>query len=325
MAPDTILVPTAPQPDGDAPWRIAGLPAPLPGDPKRQAIYSIQGTVYQAWWSIDAWLRLTSPDEAIYLEGAEDFDIVKLDIAITVQVKKHAAAISLGTEKAHEALEHFWTLSSKDPTRVILFHYLTTSSIATEQDASFGGLTGIEAWRAAQTSPELAAKVAAYLRGKLPATSSLQGFLATSTPDGIQERLIRRFHWLTNQPDIETVKRSVDDRICVLLSNKGRSLSLCSNVQKHLESHFWEVVVKPSPTERCLTQAELLRQVEAATTAYLPIPIDQLPGLIGTAPPGLNLLLLLTEKAPKPPDPLLKRPSLTQRLVKWLSNVERYC
>jgi hypothetical protein len=305
---------TAPQPDDDALWGIAGLPVPLPGDPRRQAIYSIQGTVYQAWWSIDAWLRLASPDEAIYLEGAEDFDIVKSDIAITVQVKKHVASISLGVEKAHEALENFWTLSSKDPTRVILFHYLTTSSIATEQDGSFGGLTGIGAWRAAQTNPELAAKVATYLGGKLPETSSLRAFLATSTPDDIQERLIRRFHWLTNQPDIETVKRSVDDRICVLLSNKGRPLSLSSNVQKYLESHFWEVVIKPSSTERYLTQAELLRQVEAATTAYLPIPIDQIPGLIGTAPPGLNLLRLLTEKAPKPPDPLLTRPSLTQRL-----------
>ena len=74
------------------------------------------------------------------------------------------------------------------------------------------------------------------------------------------------------------------------------------------------MVVKPSPTERHLTHAELLRQVEAATTAYLPIPIDQLPDLLGTAPPGLNLLLLLTEKTPKTPDPLLKRPALTQRL-----------
>jgi hypothetical protein len=294
--------------------RIAGLPAPLPGDQRRQAIYSIQGTVYQAWWSIDAWLRLTNPDEVIYLEGAEDFDIVKSDSAIAVQVKKHAASISLGTAKAHEALEHFWTLSCNDHTRAINFHYLTTSTIATEQDIDFDGLKGIEAWRAAQTNPELATKVAAYLREKLPATDSLRAFLAVASPNAIQERLIRRFHWLTEQPDIESVKRSVNDRICVLLSNKGRSVSLSSSVQKFLESHFWETVIKPSPTERCLTQAELLRQVEAATTVSLQISIDQLPSLIGTAPPGLSLLLLLTEKAPKPPDPLLKRPALTQRL-----------
>lgn len=293
---------------------IAGLPEPLPGDPRRQAIYSIQGTVYQAWLSIDAWLRLTDPAEVIYLEGAEDFDIVKSDIAITVQVKKHATSISLGAEKAHEALENFWTLSSKDLTRVIHFHYLTTSSIAKEREANFDGLTGIEAWRAAQTNPELAAKVAAFLIQKLPATSSLRAFLTDATPSAIQERLISRFQWLTEQPNIEAVKRSVNDRICVLLSNMRRSVALSSNVQKQLESHFWEAVVKPLPTERCLTKAELLRQIEAATTAYLPIPIDLLPGLIGTAHPGLNLLSLLIQKSPRPPDPLLRRPALTQRL-----------
>jgi hypothetical protein len=311
--PNHILPENLP-PNNETLIGITGFPAPLPGDPRRQAVPSIQGTVYQAWQSIDAWLQLTNSDEVIYLEGAEDFDIMKSDTAITVQVKKHTASISLGSDKAHEALENYWTLHSKTPTRTILFHYLTTSSIATEKDASFDGLTGIDAWRAAQTSPELATKVAAYLEAKLSATSSLRAFLATATLGAIQEHLIRRFHWLTEQPDIEAVKRSVNDRICVLLSNMRRSASLSSNVQKYLESHFWEVVVKLSPTERCLTHAELLRQVEAATTAYLPIPMDQLPDLIGTAPPGLNLLLLLTEKTPKPPDPLLKRPALTQRL-----------
>src|SRR5690349_10699888 len=144
-----------PPPNHETLGGIAGLPAPLSGDPSRQAVYSLQGTVYQAWWSIDAWLRLTNPDEVIFLEGAEDFDIIKSDTAITVQVKKHTASVSLGTAKAHEVLEHFWTLNCKDPTRLIHYHYLTTSSVATEQDASFDGLKGIEAWRAAQTNPEL--------------------------------------------------------------------------------------------------------------------------------------------------------------------------
>ena len=220
-------VPTEdPLPNSEVLRDLAGLPAPLPGDPRRQAVHSIQGTVYQAWWSIDAWLRLTTPDEVIYLEGAEDFDIVKSDTAITVQVKKHAASISLGTAKAHEALENFWSLCGKAPERAINFHYLSTSSISREQDAAFDGLTGIEAWHAAQTNPEFAYQVASYLRNKLPLTSSLRAFLATSTPDAIQDRLIRRFHWLTEQPDSEAVKRSVNDRICVLLSNMRRPPSV---------------------------------------------------------------------------------------------------
>lgn len=293
---------------------VAGLPSHLPGDPKRQAIYSIQGTVYQAWCSIDAWLRLKNSDEVIYLEGAEDFDIVKVNSAITVQVKKNAGSISLGNAKAHEALENFWTLSCKEPSRRIDFHYLTTSSIAMEQDASFDGLKGIEAWRAAQTNPELAAKVATYLKENLPTTSSLRTFLLAATPDDIQQRLFRRFYWLTDQPEIEAVKRSVNNRIVVLLSSLGRAVSLSSNVQKYLESHFWEIVLESSASSRCLTLGDLLHQIEAATTVYLRVPVDQLPDLIGNAPPGLALLKLLLGKPPRPPDPLLRRPALTQHL-----------
>jgi tetratricopeptide (TPR) repeat protein len=306
--------PAIPPPNNQTLQGIAGLPQHLPGDTRRQAVYSIQGTIYQAWWSIDAWLRLTNADDVIYLEGAEDFDIVKHDSAITVQVKRHASSVSLNTAKAHEALENFWTLSCKDSVRRIDFHYLTTSTIAMEQDANFDGLKGIEAWRAAQTNPELAVKIADYLKGKLSTASPLRAFLVGSTTETIQQRLIDRFHWLAEQPDIDAVKRSVNDRICVLLGNMRRSVSLSSNVQKYLESHFWETVVKTSPTERCLTRSELLRQFESATTTYLPIPVDQLPNIMGNAPPGLNLLALLIQKSPRPPDPLLRRPAVTQRL-----------
>lgn len=293
---------------------IAGLPPNLPGDPRRQAVYSIQGTVYQAWWSIDAWLRLTHADEVIYLEGAEDFDVVKHNTAITVQVKQNTGSVSLGTAKAHQALENFWTLCCKVPSRRIDFHYLTTSTIAMEQGADFDGLKGIEAWRAARTTPELVVKITEYLKQKLLPTSSLRAFLTISTPESIRQHLIERFHWFTEQPDVTAVRRSVNDRICVLLRSMGRSISLSSNVQKYLESHFWEVILKPSPAERCLTRGELLRQVEGATTTYLPIPLDQLPDIIGNTPPGLNLLTLLIQKLPKTPDPLLRRPALTQRL-----------
>jgi hypothetical protein len=293
---------------------ITGLPEQLPGDPRRQAIPSIHGTVYQAWWSIDAWLRLADTDEVIYLEGAEDFDIVRTDGAITVQVKRNTGTISLGTVKVHVALENFWTLSCQDVHRQIDFHYLTTSLIAMEQDAKFGGAKGIEVWRAAQTNPELANDVARYLVTKLDVSSPLRAFLTCATAELVQERLIRRFHWLTNQPDLDVVKRSIDDRIAVLLNDQRRSLVLIPNVRKYLESRFWELVLESSSARRCLTRGELLRQVEAATTIYLPLPVNQLPDLLGNARPGSGLLNLLLEKLPRPPEPLLRRPELTQRL-----------
>jgi hypothetical protein len=292
----------------------AGLQLPLSGDPRRQAVQSIQGTVYQAWCSIDAWLRLKYADEVIYLEGAEDFDVLRSDSAITVQVKKNVGTISLGTAKAHEALENFWTLSCNETSRQIDFHYLTTSPIAKEQDANFDGLPGIEAWHVAQTNTEIATTVRAYLLTKLGAQSPLRTFLETATPDVVQDRLIRRFSWLTNQPDLEVIKRSVDDRITVLLEGQRRSVDLTTNVRKYLEARFWEVVIKPSLASRCLTRGDLLREVQAATTSSLPLPTDQLLDLIGNTPPGLNLLNLLIQKSPTPPDPLLQRPALTWHL-----------
>lgn len=294
--------------------RITGLPPHLPGNPRRQAVSSIQGTVYQAWWSIDAWLRLTTADEVIYLEGAEDFDVVRSECAITVQVKKNAGSISLGTAKAHDALENFWSLSCKESSRRIDFHYLTTSPIAMEQDASFDGLQGIEAWRVARTNPETTKKIKAYLVSKLDAKSSLRAFLEAATTDVVQERLIRRFHWLTSQPDVDDVKRSIDDRIAILLEHQRRSLVLTTMVRKYLESRFWEVVQEPSSVSRRLTYGDLLRQVEAATTSFLPVPVDQLPDLISNVRPGWGLLNVLIQKVPSPPEPLLQRPALTQRL-----------
>ncbi|MEM5818546.1 MAG: hypothetical protein AAGU16_11875, partial [Desulfitobacterium hafniense] len=172
-----------------------GHPAPLPGDPRRQAVFSIHGIVYQAWWSIDAWLRLSIADEAIYLEGSEDFDVVRSSGAIAVQVKRNTGTISLGTSKALKALENYWALSYKTPQRLIDFRYLTTSSIATERDSDFGGRSGIEVWRAAQTSREMAQKIVEYLKMKLGEQSPLRAFLDSATAEQVQDRLIRRFHW----------------------------------------------------------------------------------------------------------------------------------
>jgi hypothetical protein len=293
---------------------ITGLPEQLAGDPRRQAVSSFHGDFYQAWWSIDAWLRLNDANEVIYLEGAEDFDVIGSEAATTVQVKNNIGTISLGTAKAHAALENFWTLSNREFYRQIDFHYLTTSSIATEHDSTFGDQKGIEVWRAAQTNPDLANQVSKYLVTKLNSSSPLRLFLSFSTPQLVQERLINRFHWLTDQQGLDAVKRSVDDRITVLLSERHSSLALVPNVRKYLESRFWEILREPSSSLRCLTRAELLRQVEAATTTYISLPVGQLPTLISNTRPGMGLLNILLEKSPKPPEPLLLRPELTQRL-----------
>jgi len=48
---------------------------PLASDPNRQATDTIKGYVYQAWESLHAWINLKE-DEVLYLEGAEDVDLL---------------------------------------------------------------------------------------------------------------------------------------------------------------------------------------------------------------------------------------------------------
>lgn len=286
----------------------------LAGNPRRQAVASIRGTVYQAWCSIDAWLQLNTADKIIYLEGAEDFDIVEADGAIAVQVKHNEASISLGTAKAKEALENFWELVTKEPTRQVDFHYLTTSSVANERDGIFGEIKGLDAWKAACTNVDMAVKVASYIKSRLEEGSSLRCFIESAGPDELQNRLFRRINWLTDQPGIDAVKQSVDDRIRVLLHHRKKSVSLASKVRVQLESRFWQVVLDEESSNRRLTFGDLLEQVELATTAYLPIPLDQLPDLLSGSRPGLGLLKLLINKVQKTPEPLIQRSELVRHL-----------
>jgi len=64
----------------------------LPSDSERQADAMFRGASYQAWWSIDAWLKLSDAEEVIYLEGAEDFDVVNKNSSIVVQVKNEESS-----------------------------------------------------------------------------------------------------------------------------------------------------------------------------------------------------------------------------------------
>lgn len=293
---------------------IAGLPAPLPADTRRQAVSSISGTVYQAWCSIEAWVQLEDAHQVIYLEGAEDFDVHRLGSAVTVQVRRTAAHISLGSEKARKALENFWSQTVRSPAIVVEYHYLTTSAVAFEQGEDFDGLAGIPAWTAAQTSLQLTAKLATYLKATLPDDSPLRGFLISADASQVQQKLIRRFRWLTHQPDINAVKQSVTERVGELLRHRRRAASMATTVCKWLESHFWEVVVRPDTAERHLTLTDLFRLVDEAANPLAAFATAQLPNLLDAASPAQNLLKLLARPAPAAPAPLLMRHALSDRL-----------
>ena len=286
----------------------------LQSDPKRQAVPTLRGILYQAWCSIDAWLSLINVDDIIFLEGAEDFDIVQKNRATAVQVKNEQGSISLGNKKALTALENFWKLSCTEPDRKIKFHYLTTHTVAKENGVDFYGLCGLDAWRVARTNTDIALKLSLFLQEKLEANSSLRAFLKNGSPEEIQENLISRFEWLTNQPEINAVKQSAEDRLTVLLDSKNKPLTLIPIILNHLYTRFWEIILESQSSKRRLTLADLLRQIEKASTVNIPIQLDRVSELLGSSKPGYSLLTLLLGKLPELPEPLLHRKQLSCKL-----------
>lgn len=296
-------------------------PQELPGDPARQAVSSITGTVYQAWASIEAWLQLKGPDEVIYVEGAEDFDLVESGAARTVQVKNRKEAISLASREAQAALGNYWSLTCNAPGRRIDMHYLTTSGVACERGSPFDGMAGIHAWRVGRTNRDIAQRLTRYLVQALPKDAELTAFLQSAPLNEIQERLYGRFHWFTEQPDLDALKASVLSRIISQLSFARLPLSSRHAVQDRIESRFWEIVIRKDSAARLLTHGDLQLQVEEATTVNVPVRVHQLQGLLN-APlsSGQALLSHLISRPTVPPSPLLRRPELVERVRGCISS-----
>ena len=72
----------------------------LEGDPRRRADAAVRGFMYQFWRTVEAWIEL-DPEELLYVEGAEDFDIVGSDEATPVQVKDDKSSGSLTLASAN--------------------------------------------------------------------------------------------------------------------------------------------------------------------------------------------------------------------------------
>src|SRR2546423_1176161 len=90
-------------------WQRMSEPQPLPADSRRQADAMLAACDYQVWQTVVAWLDLRGED-MLFIEGAEDFDIVGGGEGQATQVKASADPISLGQKSIQKALNNFWRL-----------------------------------------------------------------------------------------------------------------------------------------------------------------------------------------------------------------------
>jgi hypothetical protein len=83
------------------------------------------------------------------------------------QLKHTAASLSLNTAAAVKALSDYWELRNLNPSRRVLFNYITTGDTANEENATFtGDRAGLDVWQSAKTNNADAEEIRAFLKGK---------------------------------------------------------------------------------------------------------------------------------------------------------------
>lgn len=297
----------------------AQFPVPLPRTSEREALGAMGGYDYQIWRSIECWLTLES-DEVLFLEGAEDIDRTNSKSTTTIQVKRTKEAVSLNSQRAREAIRNFWTTTERSPGRHIKFVYLTTSGIALEKDARFGGLPGVQVWAKAAHDINLAEAIRSQLLTGFESNPRLRIFLETASVNDLQERIIKPFTWLMEQPNVTVVEQSVLDRIADALTNVNQPKSAARSVKSALFECCWKQVLRDEPSERRLDRTLLRLQIEAATTITLELPLRTATSfLMATAQlasiqTSFANLALLQDQPPSPPRALLRRPSLVDQV-----------
>lgn len=248
-------------------WKFAG-------DPKRQATDALRGYVYQAWQTLHAWLDLRD-GQVLYVEGAEDFDVIDKSRGVPVQVKDTHGNITLRTRCVTDAISHYWQLRKAHPDKKIEFHFLTRASIGVEKNAPFGKKRGgLTLWQENIYEPRVVIELARFLREdsvlvqRLP--YDLLQFLLKSAPQDIHNRLIIPLKWLTEAPPVDTVTQAIDRKLINYGNKYGVMPSDCVKVADHLLREVLTVASRKTNSERQLEFADFAVIFEKSTSVSVP-------------------------------------------------------
>lgn len=235
----------------------------LKADPKRQATDSLRGYVYQVWHSVHAWLEL-SDKEIIFLEGAEDFDIVDHEKGTAVQVKDTAANITLRTPAVINAIAHFWQLRNAHQDRAIRFKFLTRSQIGIEKEQPFGsGIAGLNLWNLSSIELGAVEKLRDFLLKDERLPVDLQNFLSNSDSETILKQVILPITWETGSSDASYVEQAIERKLIVHGDRYRVPASRSATVVNRLLKEALNIATEKS--QRFLDRALFLRIFEEET------------------------------------------------------------
>lgn len=245
----------------------------LKGNPRRRSSATIRGFLYQFWRTVEAWLDL-DPEEMLYVEGAEDFDLIGTDEATAVQVKdnKASGALTLNSGNALVALTNFWKLKQANQGRKIRFNFITTAQVGFEKDG-FSGQKGIEIWNLCRQSPPSVcssdvSRIRNFLQKRESLETDLANFLKQAPVEAIQQELIAPFEWLCNQPSLDDVSEIVIGRLIKMGETQGLTVNDARQLAKDLCIMVAKTALAKPP--QSLTFIDLREQIDRAVNVEVP-------------------------------------------------------
>lgn len=239
-----------------------------------------------SWRSVLAWLDLTD-DELLFLEGAEDFDMVGLTDAEVVQAKDVEGNVTLRLEDVLEAIVHAWEHRQRNRGRAVCFPVSQHRRIRRRtRSPVWQGHRWPSAWREARAVDRQGGrerdsrKIADFLiaEGKLP--KPVQEFIWGASDETLWAELIAPVESDLKADSTASIIQEVKDR--------GRSLATTSTSAPTAPSSSLNTSM-PTPTRPPRAsatesgRAELLRLFHQKTRQSLPASFRQLDQSTGGA------------------------------------------
>lgn len=238
---------------------------PLESNSKRQAVPTLRGYAYQIWQSLYQWLNLKD-NEVLYLEGAEDYDLLGPTRTETVQIKDKRASgnITLNSDDVIEAISNYWQHQEQNKDRLIYFRFLTTAERGNEKNPSFNTGHGLDYWDSCRNDKMDIQPLRAFLSNHPKLPKQLKEFIKNAEEVELRNRLVKRIIWDTGKESKEFFEELVSEKVYYYGQKFGLHPSESQRVIPHLLKRIWDVICKN--TDRCLRLVDFMILFEEITT-----------------------------------------------------------